>query len=156
MSIPPIPPGYHAVTPYLTVRNAKEALSFYIKAFGAEPRGELIAPDGTIMHGEMQIGDSFIMFCEENLEMGMKGPQTLGGAGITLCLYVENVDAVFTQAVSAGAEVVRPVEDQFWGDRAGTVADPFGHNWTIMTHIESLEWEEVQQRFEQMFAANDD
>lgn len=151
MSVSPIPQGFHAVTPYLTVKDAKAALDFYVSAFGAVPKGQLTLPDGTIMHGEFQIADSVIMFCEENPEMGMIGPETLGGVAVSLCLYVEDVDAIFAQAIAAGGEALRAVEDQFWGDRSGTVQDPFGHRWTIMTQKEQLEWDEIQSRFEKMF-----
>ena len=151
MSVKAIPDGYHSATPYLTVRDANQAMEFYKSAFGAVERGRLSMPDGTVLHGEFQIGDSFIMFSEENPDMGSISPQTLGGTGVTLCLYVEDVDAVFAQAVKSGAESLSPVEDQFWGDRAGSLLDPYGHKWTVMTHIEDLEWDEIERRFNQMF-----
>ena len=151
MAINPIPDGYHTVTPYIIVKQAAEALVFYNRAFNAEEVGRLAMPDGTIMHGEFKVGDSHIMFAEENLEMGMLGPEALGGAAVSICLYVQDADATFAQAISAGAEEVRPMQDQFWGDRAGTVKDPYGHSWTILSKIEDVSWEEVQHRFEQMY-----
>jgi len=151
MSVKAIPDGYHTTTPYLVVRDANQAIEFYKSAFGAVERGRLAMPDGTVMHGEFQVGDSFIMYCEENPDMGMQGPQSTGGSGVTLCLYVEDVDAVFNQAISSGAESIYPVEDQFWGDRAGTLVDPFGHRWMVMTHIENVEWDEIERRFNQMY-----
>mgnify|MGYP000058614206 CR=1 FL=1 len=150
MSVSPMPPGYHTATPYITVRHADEAMAFYEKAFQAESRGQLCMPDGTVMHGEFQIGDSFIMYSEENPQMGAVGPETLGGTCVTLCLYVEDVDKTYAQAIASGATSVRPVEDQFWGDRAGTVQDPFGHRWTLLTHIEDVPWDEMTRRFEKM------
>ena len=150
MSVKAIPEGYHSVTPYLAVRNATQAIEFYQAAFNAEDMGRLAMPDGTLMHGEFKIGNSHIMYCEENPQMGMVGPETLNGSGVTICLYVDDVDKTFAQAVAAGAESIRPVEDQFWGDRAGTLLDPYGHKWTVMTHIEDVDWGEVERRFEQM------
>lgn len=151
MSVKSIPDGYHTVTPYLTVKDAVAALAFYKLAFNAEEVGTLMTPDDTIGHGEFVVGDSHVMFCEESIEMGMTSPATLGDVGVTMCLYVEDVDKLFAQALAAGAEEIRPVVDQFWGDRAGTIKDPFGHKWTLMTHIEDVEWAEVQRRFEAMF-----
>ena len=150
MTVKAIPHQYHTVTPYLIVRNAKAALSFYQEALGAEIKGTLNMPDGTIMHGEFVIGDSHIMFSEENPEMGAVGPESLGGAGFSICLYVNDADALFHRAIDAGAEEVQPMEDQFWGDRSGTVKDPYGHSWTIMTKTEDISWEEVQQRFDEI------
>ena len=151
MAVNPIPEGFHTTTPYLIIRDAVSALAFYNKAFGATEVGRLSMPDGTIMHGEFKVGDSHVMFAEENVEMGMLGPEALGGAAISICLYVEDADAVFAQAIAAGAKEIRAMQDQFWGDRAGTIVDPFGHSWTILSKIEDVSWDEVQQRFESMY-----
>lgn len=151
MTIKPIPEGYHTVTPYMIIKDAAAALAFYKQAFSAEEIGQLVTPDGTIMHGEFKIGNSHVMYAEENLDMSMQGPNVLGGAAISICLYVENADDVFEQAIQAGAKEIRPIEDQFWGDRSGTVKDPFGHSWTILTQIEKVSWDEMQQRFEKMY-----
>lgn len=154
MAINPIPEGFHSVTPYMIIKDANSALEFYQLAFGAKVQGALTTPDGTIMHGEFKIGDSHVMFAEENTEMGMLGPTALGGAAMSICLYVEDVDQVFAKAVEAGAKVLREMEDQFWGDRAGTVEDPFGHSWTLLSKIEEVSWSEVQSRFEQLYGNN--
>lgn len=151
MTINPVPEGYHTVTPYMIIKDAVAALAFYKQAFNAVEVGQLAMPDGTIMHGEFKIGNSHIMYAEENIEMAMQGPNALGGSAVSICLYVQDVDAVFNQAVQAGAEQVRPLEDQFWGDRAGTVKDPFGHSWTILSQIEKVSWQEMQQRFEKLY-----
>ena len=151
MAVNPIPEGFHTATPYLIIRDAVSALAFYGKAFGATEVGRLSMPDGTIMHGEFKVGDSHVMFAEENVEMGMLGPEALGDAAISICLYVEDADAVFAQAIAAGGKEIRAMQDQFWGDRAGTIVDPFGHSWTILSKIEDVSWDEVQQRFESMY-----
>jgi len=153
--VQPIPPGYHTVSPHLAVRGGVEAMEFYKKAFGAEERGRFMAPDGKqLMHGEVKIGDSIVMLGEENPQRGCPGPQSAGGTTVTLYLYVEDADRVFNQAMAAGAKSVMPVSDMFWGDRAGTLADPFGHQWTIATHKEDVTPEEMKRRgqafFEQM------
>jgi PhnB protein len=147
MAVKPIPDGYHTVTPYLYIKGVASALEFYKKAFGAT---ELFRMDwgGKIGHAEMQIGTSRIMMADEFPEMGARGPQTLGGSAVGLCLYVEDCDALFHRAVAAGATVVRPLKDQFYGDRSATVADPFGHVWTIATHKEDLSPEEMDRRAE--------
>jgi PhnB protein len=146
------PQGYHSVTPYMTVRDAKAALAFYAEAFGAEKTMQLDMPDGTIAHAEMRIGDSIVMLSEENEAWGTKGPLTLGGSPMFLMLYVADVDAAFARAIAAGASEVRPVADQFYGDRSGTLKDPFGHQWTLATHIEDVSAEEAQRRMEAEFA----
>src|SRR5260370_171480 len=148
MAVQPIPDGYHTVTPYLIVRNAAGALDFYKKAFGATELFRMAQPGGKVGHAEMQIGDSRIMMADEHPEMGARSPQTLGGSGIHILLYVKDVDARFNQAVAAGAKVLRPLKDQFYGDRSGTVEDPFGHNWTIATHTEDVPPEEMHKRAE--------
>ena len=145
-----IPTGYHTVTPYLIVRNAAAALDFYKKAFGAVELMRFPGPGGKLMHAEMKIGDSPVMLADEMPEEGHVGPQTLGGAAVSLMLYVENVDARFAQAIAAGATVKRAVADQFYGDRTGTLADPFGHVWSLATHKEDVSMEEIQRRVAKM------
>ena len=148
MAVKPIPDGYHTVTPYLIVQSAAKALDFYKKAFGATEVCRMPGPGGKIMHAEVKIGDSPVMLADEFPEMDARGPQALGGTPVGLCIYVENVDALFDRAVTAGAKVLRPVVDQFYGDRSGTVADPFGHKWTIATHKEDVSPEEMKRRME--------
>ena len=150
MSVKPIPDGYHTVTPYLIVKGAARALDFYKKAFGATELFRMPGPGGKIMHAEIKIGDSPIMLADEFPEMDARGPQSLGGTPVGLCLYVEDVDARFAKAVAAGGKVLRPVVDQFYGDRSGTVADPFGHKWTIATHKEDVSPEEMKRRMAAM------
>lgn len=152
MSVNPIPDGYHSVSAYMIIKDAKSAISFYQKAFNAKAKGQLTTPDGAIMHGEMIIGNSHIMYGEENAEMDMLSPQTLNGCSVSLCIYVEDADALFNQAIEAGATAVKPMEDQFWGDRAGTVQDPYGYSWTLMSKIEDVEWDEVQNRLTEMMS----
>lgn len=146
----PIPEGYHSVTPYLSVRNASEAIAFYKKAFDAREIYRFDMPDGKIGHAEVQIGDSRVMLADEfPPEMPdaiAKSPRTLGGTTFGLNIYLEDVDARFKQAVAAGGKVLRPVQDQFYGDRSGTIEDPFGHCWTLATHIEEVSLEEMQKR----------
>lgn len=152
MNAKPIPDGYHTVTPYLSVRNAAKAIEFYKRAFGAHPRGVMEIPGGKIGHAELMVGNSIVMLADEMPEHGQKSPQTLNGSPVGLALYVENVDEVFKRAVDAGATVKEPVSDKFWGDRAGSVIDPFGHQWTILTHKEDVSREEMKKRMEKMFA----
>jgi PhnB protein len=142
--VQPIPAGYHSVTPYLMVRDGARAIAFYRDAFGANEVMRFNDPSGRIAHAEVRIGDSHVMLADESPEHA--GPQTLGGAGVSLMLYVEDVDATFARAVAAGATVRRPVADQFYGDRMGTLADPFGHVWSIGTHREDVSAEEMQRR----------
>jgi PhnB protein len=146
MPAKPIPDGYHSVTPYLIVSGAAKALEFYKKAFSAKERMRMAGPDGKIGHAEIQIGDSVIMLADEFPQMGAKSPQSIGGTPVGICLYVENVDALFKQALAAGAREERPVMDQFYGDRSGTLIDPFGHKWTIATHKEDVPPHELQKR----------
>ena len=145
-----IPAGYHSVTPYLMVRDAKKALAFYRDAFGAEELMRFEGPPGRIAHAEVKIGDSHVMLADENPGEGFVGPQTLGGAGVSLMVYVQDVDATFARAVAAGATARRPVADQFYGDRVGTLADPFGHVWSIATHREDVPPEEMERRMKSM------
>ncbi len=150
MAVESIPDGYHSVTPYLIVKEPAEALEFYRKAFGAVELVQMADPHGGIMHAEFQVGDSMVMMAGEYPDMGAISPQTLGGTPVSLCLYVENADQVFSQALAAGAKELRAVQDQFYGDRSGTLEDPFGHKWTIATHIEDVTPEEVAERFAKM------
>jgi PhnB protein len=146
MSVKPIPDGYHTVTPYLIIKGAAEAIEFYQQAFGATELLRFAMPDGHIGHAEIQIGDSRIMLADEYPGMGYKSPQTLGGSGVSVMLYVEDVDAVFNQAVSAGAKSKEAVQDKFYGDRSGTLEDPFGHVWHVATHKEDMSLEEMHRR----------
>lgn len=146
--------GFNTVTPYMSVKGALEAIEFYKKAFGATEVGRLSMPDGSIAHSELQIGDSRIMLAEENIQWGNKSPQTLGGSPVTLCIYVEDVDAVFARALEAGGKITGEMEvkDQFYGDRTGSLTDPFGHHWSIMTPLEDVSFEEMQKRMDAMFS----
>jgi PhnB protein len=146
MAVKPIPDGYHAVTPYLIVKGAAAAIDFYKTAFGATEIMRMPQPDGRVGHAELQIGDSRVMLADEFPERGFVGPQTVGGTSVTLHLYVENVDKIASQTVAAGAKEIRPVQDQFYGDRSGTFQDPFGHVWNIATHKEDLTMEEIGKR----------
>ena len=150
MSVKPIPDEYHTVTPYLYVHDSAAAIAFYVTAFGATEVMRVPGPGGSVMHAEIQIGTSRVMMADENPEWGNKSPRTLGGTSAGYCLYVEDVDAVFARAVAAGATVKRPVADQFYGDRSGTVTDPFGHMWTISTHTEDVAPEEMRARMDAM------
>ena len=141
-----IPEGYDTATPYLIINGAAQALEFYKKAFGATELMRMPRPDVRIAHAEIKIGDSPIMLADEFPEMGARSPQSLGGSPISMHLYVEDVDAIFAQAVAAGATVQRPVEDQFYGDRTGGLVDPFGHVWYIATHKEDVAPEEMKKR----------
>lgn len=141
-----IPDGYHTVTPYLIIKNAANALEFYKNAFGAKELFRMPGPDGRVMHAEIKIGDSRIMLADECPEMNARSPQALGGSPVSLLLYVENVDTFFNQAVSAGAKVDRPVKDQFYGDRSGSLSDPYGHAWHVATHVEDVPPAELQKR----------
>lgn len=142
----PIPDGYHAVTPYLIVHHAADAIEFYKRAFGAEELFRMPMPDGRIGHAEIKIGDSPIMLADENVEEGYRSPRSLGGAGVSLMLYVPDVDTVFARALAAGATELAPVQDQFYGDRSGKLRDPFGHTWMISTHVEDVAPEELERR----------
>jgi PhnB protein len=149
MSVKPIPDGFHSVTPYLVVDNAADAIAFYERALGATEIMRMAGPNGNVGHAEIKVGDSPIMLADEFPEMGFRSPQSIGGTPVSLCLYVENVDECFKTALAAGAKEIRPVTDQFYGDRSGTLEDPFGHVWTIGTHKEDLGPDELQKRFEE-------
>lgn len=151
MSVQRIPAGYHSVTPYLIIKGAAKAIQFYQTAFGAQPIMRLDGPDGTILHAEIKIGDSHIMMADE-METH-PGPHTLGGTPVSLMLYVDDCDKVFAAALAAGATQKRPLENQFYGDRCGTLIDPFGHTWSIATHVEDVTPEEMKRRFDEMMAA---
>lgn len=140
----PIPDGYHAITPTLTVRGAAKAIEFYKKAFGANEIFRFPGPDGkSILHAELQIGDSRMMLTDESPQMNNLSPQSVGGASSGIFLYVKNADDVFNSAVSAGAKVTMPIGDQFWGDRCGGIEDPFGHRWMISMHIRDMSPDEM-------------
>ena len=146
MSVKPIPEGYHSITPYLIVRGAAKAIEFYKKAFGATELFRFAAPGGKIGHAEIKIGDSPIMLADEFAEMGYHGPQSLGGSPVSIMLYVEDVDGVFNRAVDAGASVKEALQDKFYGDRTGTLIDPFGHRWHVSTHKEDVSIKEMERR----------
>ena len=146
-----IPEGYHSVTPYLLVRGAQEAMAFYAKVFGAKEIMKLVGSDGRVGHAEISIGSSRVMLADEHPEMDFLGPQSRNGTTVTMLLYVDNVDEVFDRAIEAGATELRPLCDQFYGDRSGTLTDPWGHIWTIATHIEDVSQEEMDRRFREMF-----
>jgi PhnB protein len=148
MPVKPIPDGYHTATPYLIVNGAAKALAFYQQAFGAKELFRMEQPGGKIGHAEFKIGDSPIMLADEFPEMGARSPQSLGGTPVSILLYVENVDKMTEQAVAAGAKILRPLKNQFYGDRSATLADPFGHTWHIATHIEDVSSEEMSKRAE--------
>jgi len=152
MAVKPIPEGYHSVTPYLIIKGAADAIEFYKKAFGATELFRFPAPDGKIGHAEIKIGDSPIMLADEFAEMGYKGPQALGGSPVSLMIYLEDVDTVFNRAVEAGASVKEAVQDKFYGDRTGTLTDPFGHVWHVSTHKEDVSMEEMEERAKQASA----
>lgn len=148
-----IPDGYHTATPYLIITNASQAIKFYKEAFDATELMRLATPDGKLMHAEIRIGDSPIMLCDECPDWNALSPQTIGGTAVSIMLYVEDVDTVVKRAVAAGATLLMPVEDQFWGDRMGSVADPFGHKWSIATHREDVSPEEIGRRAKELFGA---
>jgi uncharacterized glyoxalase superfamily protein PhnB len=148
-----VPAGFHTLTPHITVRDADNALEFYKRAFGAEVLNVARMPNGKVMHAAVQIGDSKLMLNEESAEYGALSPLSTGGTGVVLHIYLENVDAAFDRAVSAGAEVKMPLMDQFWGDRYGVVADPYGHKWSLATHIKDMSPEEMQRAQDEAMAS---
>jgi len=147
-----IPKGYHTVTPSLFVAGAAKAIDFYKKALGAEELTRFPAPDGTIMHAEIRIGDSIIMLADEMPDMGGRGPKSIGGTPVSFFVYGENVDAAWKRAVDAGGKPIVPLADQFWGDRTGCIEDPFGHQWWLAQHIEDLTPEELRKKAESFFS----
>src|SRR5258705_2806715 len=146
MAVKPIPEGYHSVTPYLIIDGAGEAIEVYKQAFGAKELFRFAGPDGSVGHAEIEIGDSPIMLADAYPAMGYNGPKSLGGSPVSLMIYVENVDTVFDQAVQAGATVKEAVIDKFYGDRSGSLIDPFGHVWHVSTHKEDVSMEEMEKR----------
>jgi PhnB protein len=144
--VKPIPDDYRGATPYLCCREAAKAIEFYKTAFGAVEGMRLGAPDGKVGHAELRIGAAAIMLADEHPEMGFRSPQALGGSPVTIHIYVEDVDTTVANAVAAGAKVLRPVADQFYGDRAGKLEDPFGHVWMLATHKEDVSADEMRKR----------
>jgi PhnB protein len=153
MATKPIPEGYHTVTPYLSVDDAAQAIEYYKKAFGAKERVRMAAPGGKIGHAELEIGDSLVMLADALPQFTTRPPKELGGTSVSIFIYVEDVDAVVKGAVDEGATITMDVADQFWGDRFGALTDPFGHLWTIATHVEDVAPEEVAERAKAAMAA---
>ena len=149
-TVKPIPDGMHSVTPHLICAGAAAAIEFYKKAFGAEEKGRIPGPDGRLMHAAIGIGDSTVMLVDEMPEWGALGPKALKGSPVTIHLYVENADAFVERAAKAGAKVTMPVAEQFWGDRYGKIEDPFGHHWSVATHVRDKSKEEMEQAMKQM------
>jgi PhnB protein len=141
-----IPDGYHNVTPYLVVDGAAKAIDFYKKVFGAAEKMRMPSPGGKVGHAELTLGDSMIMLADEHPDMGARAPHAFGGSAVNLMVYVPDVDATVKTAIAAGAKVVRPVENQFYGDRMGTIEDPFGHRWHVATHVEDVPPDEMAKR----------
>lgn len=154
--VKPIPDGYPQVSPYLCVNDAVAAIDFYTSVLGAEERMRMGAPGDKIGHAELQIGDSVVMLSDEFPEMGNQSPTTIGGSPVTISLYVDDADAVFERAIAAGATALRPVENQFYGDRLGMFSDPFGHKWSVATHVEDVPSDEMERRAAEMAAAMGD
>ena len=150
--VKPIPEGYPRVTPYLHVSGAAAAIEFYKDILGAQERMRMPGPEGKLGHAELQIGESIVMLADEFPDMGVSGPKSIGGTPVTLHVYVEDVDAVFDAALAAGATSVRPVENQFYGDRTGQFEDPFGHRWNIATHVEDVPPDEMEKRMVEAMA----
>ena len=146
MPVKPIPDGYHTLTPYLSIKGAAAAIEFYKKAFNAVELMRLVGPNGTIGHAEIRIGNSPIMLADEHPPMNFLSPKTIGGSPVLLHLYVDDSDKMFAQAVAAGATVLRALNTQFYGDRSGTILDPYGHMWSLSTHVEDVSAEEIERR----------
>jgi len=150
-NVPPIPADYHSVTPYLLIGGASDAIAFYVRVFGAVEVMRLTSPDGKIGHAEIRIGDSHVMIADEHPDMDFLGPLSRKGTTVSLLLYVEDADMVFARAIEAGALELRPLCDQFYGDRSGTITDPWGHVWSIASRIENLTPAEIQERFQELY-----
>lgn len=148
--VKPIPDGYPAVSPHLSVVGAAAAIEFYGTVFGATERMRMPAPGGMIFHAEIQIGDSVVMLADEMADMGARSPKALGGSPVTISVYVDDVDAVYERALGAGATSLQPLKDQFYGDRSGQFEDPFGHRWHVATHVEDVEPEEMGRRMAEL------
>ena len=146
MAVKPIPEGYNTLTPSLAVDNAAEAIAFYERAFGAKERGRMEGPGGTIAHAELQVRDSVVMLADPMPQASTRPPKDVGGTTVSLFMYVDDVDAVVGRAIEAGATLTMPVEDMFWGDRFGSVTDPYGHSWSVATHVEDVPPEEMAER----------
>jgi PhnB protein len=153
MAVKPVPEGYHSVTPYLAIEGAAKAIEYYEKAFDAKERTRMETPDGKVGHAELEIGDALVMLSDALPQFTTKSPAELGGTSASVFLYVEDVDAVVKQAVDAGGTMAMEVADQFWGDRLGSVTDPFGHSWLIATHVEDVTPEEIVERTKAAMAA---
>ena len=151
-TVKPVPDGYPRLSPYLCVDGAAKAIEFYTSVFGAKERMRIPAPGGRIGHAELLVGDAVIMLADEHPEMQFVGPKKIGGTPVTLSLYVEKVDDVFARALRAGAKSVRPVADQFYGDRTGQFKDPFGHRWSVATHVEDVSPDEMAKRAAKLMA----
>lgn len=150
----PVPAGFHSITPYLSVTDADAAIKFYQRVFGAEEVGRITMGGDTVGHAELQIGNSKLMLAQEMPDWGNQSPQTLGGSPVTIALYVADVDATYQRALDAGATVIEAVKDQFYGDRAGSLTDPFGHKWHLLSHIEDVSFDEMQRRCDAMMTAS--
>jgi len=150
MAVKPIPDGYRTLTPYLVITGAARAIEFYRQVFGATETARFEDPSGRIGHAEIRIGDSALMLSDEYPEMGFKSPQTLGGTAVFTMVYLPDVDACYKRALDAGAKELRPLRDEFYGDRTGSFVDPFGHMWTVATHIEDVSREEMKRRMEKL------
>ena len=144
--VKPIPEGYPRVTPYLYVDGAADAIAYYCEVLGATERMRMAGPDGKVGHAEVEIGDSVVMLADEYPDMGVRGPRTIGGTPVALSVYVEDVDGVFERALKAGGKELRPVEDKFYGDRSGMFEDPFGHHWSVASHVEDVPPDEMMER----------
>jgi PhnB protein len=150
MAVNPIPTTYPRLMPYLAVAGAAEAIAFYKEMFGATERMRMPGPDGKVAHAELQLGESVLMLADEFPEMNHVGPKRLGGSPVTLTVYVENVDQVVARATAKGAKILQPVENKFYGDRAGQIEDPWGHRWSVMTHVEDVTPEEMMRRMKEL------
>jgi PhnB protein len=152
MPVKPIPAGYHTVTPYLVVKDAARAIEFYKRAFDAVEVMRMDGPEGKIGHAELKVGDSMLMLSDETPGRPNRSPQSLGGSPVGIFLYVNDVDSAFQKAITAGAKVEMPLENMFWGDRYGKLTDPFGHSWSMATHVEDVAPAEMQKRMQAAMA----